>query len=77
MKRLKTLGIGTALGTTYAFFVMLIVQQAHETVSIGYIFILPLLTGAIPVLLSTKEQLKSYLVYIITPWFCYSSIRDL
>ena len=68
MKRLKTLTIGTSLGVLYAFIVMLIVQQVHQTVSIGYVFILPLILGAIPVLLSTKDQLKSYINFIITPW---------
>jgi hypothetical protein len=66
--KLKTLVVGLTAGVAYAFLVMLIVTHYHENVSIAYIFILPLLLGAIPVLFSTKEQLKSYMTYLILPW---------
>jgi hypothetical protein len=66
--RLKTLIIGLILGIIYAFLSMLIVNSFHENVSITYIFILPIILGAIPVLFSTKEQLKAYKIYIISPW---------
>ena len=68
MKRLKTLLIGIGLGVIYAFLTMLLVQYTHKTVSIGYVFALPMIMGAIPVLLATKAQLKNYLIYIIAPW---------
>ncbi|MCB0853132.1 MAG: hypothetical protein KDD63_12985 [Bacteroidetes bacterium] len=68
MKRAKTLLIGVGLGVIYAFLTMLIVQSSHKTVSIGYIFALPLILGAIPVILSTQAQLESYLIYLIVPW---------
>lgn len=66
--RLKTLLFGLTAGVVYAFLVMLLVTHSHENVSIAYIFILPLLLGAIPVLFSTKEQLQSYKAYLILPW---------
>ncbi|MBL3659096.1 SRPBCC family protein [Fulvivirga sediminis] len=68
MKKIKTLLIGIGLGVIYAFFTMLLVQSSHRTVSIGYVFALPLILGAIPVIFSTKAQLKSYLTYLIVPW---------
>jgi len=60
--------IGIGAGVAYAFVTMLIVQNSHRTVSIGYVFALPLVLGAIPVLLSTKAQLENYLINLITPW---------
>lgn len=66
--RLRTLLIGLTAGVVYAFLVMLIVTHNHDNVSIGYIFALPLILGAIPVLFSTKEQLKSYKTYLLLPW---------
>ncbi len=68
MKRIKTLLIGIGLGVIYAFITMLIVQSSHKTVSIGYVFVLPLILGALPVILSTKAQLKNYLTYLLAPW---------
>jgi hypothetical protein len=47
---------------------MLLVTQYHQNVSIGYIFVLPFILGMIPVMFSTKEQLKSYRNFIILPW---------
>jgi hypothetical protein len=47
---------------------MLIVTQIHQNVSISYIFILPIILGAIPVLFSTKEQLSAYKTYLLLPW---------
>ncbi len=66
--RLKTLLFGLTVGVVYAFLVMLLVTHYQENVSIAYIFVLPLLLGAIPVLFSTKEQLQSYKTYLILPW---------
>ena len=66
--RIKTLLFGLTAGVIYAFVVMLLVTHCHENVSISYIFVLPLLLGAIPVLFSTKEQLQSYKTYLILPW---------
>jgi hypothetical protein len=66
--RLRTLLIGLLAGVIYAFLVMLFVTHNHKNVSIAYIFVLPLILGAIPVLFSTKEQLQSYRTYLILPW---------
>ncbi len=66
--RLKTLLIGLSAGVTYAFLTMLLVTKFHENVSVSYIFILPLIMGAIPVFFSTKEQLQSYRTYLLMPW---------
>jgi hypothetical protein len=67
-KRLRTLLIGLGSGVAYAFLAMLLVQSVHKSVSLTYIFILPILLGAIPVLLSTKEELQSYKSYLLLPW---------
>ena len=66
--RLITLFIGLLGGVVYAFIVMLLITAAHRNVSITYIFSLPIILGAIPVLFSTKEQLKSYKSYLLMPW---------
>ena len=66
--RLRTLFIGLVAGVAYAFLSMLIVSNQHRNVSIAYIFVLPLILGAIPVLFSTKEQLQSYKTYLLFPW---------
>ena len=66
--RLTTLFIGLLGGVVYAFIVMLLITAAHRNVSITYIFSLPIILGAIPVLFSTKEQLKSYKSYLLMPW---------
>ncbi len=66
--RFKTLLLGLTAGVVYAFLVSILVTHFHENVSIAYIFVLPLILGAIPVLFSTKEQLKSYKLYLILPW---------
>lgn len=66
--RLKTLLIGLTAGVAYAFLSMVIIAQFHENVSVSYIFVLPIVLGAIPVLFSTKEQLKAYTSYLLWPW---------
>lgn len=66
--RLRTLLIGLTAGVVYAFLSMLIVTHFHENVSVAYIFILPIILGAIPVLFSTKEQLSAYKSYLLLPW---------
>jgi hypothetical protein len=66
--RIRTLLIGLGAGVAYAFLVMLVMMAVHRNVSIAYIFILPLILGAIPVLFSTKEQLRSYGKYLLLPW---------
>ncbi|WP_040398680.1 hypothetical protein, partial [Cesiribacter andamanensis] len=68
MKRLRTLLLGLLAGVAYALLCMLLVQWSHRTVSIGFVFALPLVMGALPVLLSTKAQLRSYLWYLLLPW---------
>jgi hypothetical protein len=66
--RFATLVIGLSTGVAYAFVVMLLITANHRNVSITYIFALPVILGAIPVLLSTKEELKSYKTYLLMPW---------
>ena len=66
-EKLKTLTIDLILGIIYAFGVMLMITYFHKNVSISYIFILPLILGATPFLLSTKEQLPSYKAYLLLP----------
>ena len=65
--RLRTFLLGLLAGVTYAFLTMLIVISADRSVSITYIFIVPLVLGTIPVLFSTKEQLKSYTTFLVLP----------
>jgi hypothetical protein len=65
--RLRTLIVGLVAGVAYAFLTMLIVSSVHANVSIAYIFVLPLVMGAIPALFSSKEQLKAYKAYLIMP----------
>jgi hypothetical protein len=67
--KLRTLLIGLIGGVAYAFVAMLIVTHFHSNVSVAYIFILPIILGAIPVLFSTKEQLSAYKTYLLLPWF--------
>jgi hypothetical protein len=76
ISRLLTLIIGVSAGIIYAFLAMLLVTASHENVSVTYIFILPIILGAIPVIFSTKEQLQSYKTYLLIPWvvvmtFCF------
>lgn len=65
--RFRTFLIGIAAGVLYAFLAMALVVKAEKAVSITYIFIVPIVLGAIPVLFSTKEQLKSYATFLILP----------
>jgi hypothetical protein len=80
--RLITLLIGLICGVAYAFLTMWIVSLQHRNVSVAFIFILPIILGAIPVLFSTKEQLKSFWKYLLLPWgivltfFYISLIRE-
>ncbi|MFD1257943.1 hypothetical protein ACFQ3S_14135 [Mucilaginibacter terrae] len=71
--RFKTLFVGLFSALIYAFITLAIVTLTEKNVSIAYIFILPLILGAIPVLFSTKEQLKSYKSYLIKPWIIIGS----
>lgn len=66
--RIRTLLIGLTAGVAYAVLVMLFVMSVRKSVSVGYIFVLPIIFGAIPVLFSTKEQLKAYKTYLLLPW---------
>lgn len=68
LSRFRTFLIGISAGVVYAFLTMLIVRYSEQNISISYIFILPLVLGAIPVFFSSKEQLKSYIIFLITPW---------
>jgi hypothetical protein len=71
--RFLTLLIGLVLGAAYAFLSMFIVTSQHSNISISYIFVLPLVLGAFPVLFSTKQQLRSYLAILLLPWICVLS----
>lgn len=66
--RLRTLLYGLSAGILYAFLCLKIVTHFHQNVSISYIFILPIVLGAIPVFFASKEQLKSYFQFILYPW---------
>lgn len=66
--RIRTLLIGLAAGVAYAFLTMLLVSASHRNVSVAFIFVLPLVMGAIPVLFSTREQLQAYKSYLLLPW---------
>ncbi|RTQ51442.1 hypothetical protein EJV47_06460 [Hymenobacter gummosus] len=66
--RPRTLLLGLAFGVAYGLFGMLLVSLTHQAVSVSYIFVLPLVLGAIPVLFSTRQQLQAYLSYLVLPW---------
>lgn len=66
--QLRILFLGLAAGVAYAFLVMLLLSYWHQNVSVSYIFIVPMMLGAIPVLFSTKEQLRAYTFYLVMPW---------
>lgn len=55
------------MGVAYAFLAMLLVRSTEKSVSVTYIFVVPLILGAIPVLFSTREQLQSYVTVLIIP----------
>ncbi|RYY13410.1 MAG: SRPBCC family protein [Cytophagaceae bacterium] len=81
--RLRTLLLGLAAGAAYGLLAMWLVNTSHRAVSVSYIFVLPLVLGAIPVLFSSREQLTNYKTYIIWPWlitltiFCLSFVAGL
>ncbi|MDO7853846.1 hypothetical protein [Hymenobacter convexus] len=60
--------IGLAAGVAYAFLAMLVVSANKKGVSLTYIYVLPLILGAIPALFSTREQLQAYKDYLLLPW---------
>jgi hypothetical protein len=66
--RLRTLLMGLAAGVAYAFLAMLVVSTNKKGVSLTYIYVLPVVLGAVPVLFSTREQLQSYKDYLLLPW---------
>lgn len=66
--RFRTLLIGIGVGVAYAFLSLFFVTAVDKNVSVAYIFVLPIILGAIPVLFSTKEQLSSYLNILLLPW---------
>jgi hypothetical protein len=65
--RLRTLLIGLTAGVAYAFFAMLMTTFLSYSISATYIFVVPITLGTIPVLFSTKEQLRSYQTYLLLP----------
>jgi hypothetical protein len=66
--RFRTLLLGLGAGVLYGLLCMWLVNSSHRAVSVSYIFVLPLVLGAIPVLCSTREQLANYLTYLLLPW---------
>ncbi|MES2389475.1 MAG: hypothetical protein V4543_15840 [Bacteroidota bacterium] len=66
--RITTLLLGLGVAVLYGILTMLIVRAADKNVSITYVFVLPVVLGAIPVLFSTKEQLSNYKTYLLFPW---------
>ena len=66
--RFRTLLLGLAAGVAYGFLCMCLVNGSHRAVSVSYIFVLPMVLGAIPVLFSTREQLANYKTYLLAPW---------
>lgn len=66
--RIKTLLIGLAISIPYGLIMMGLATLTHNTVSISYIFFLPVILGAIPVLFSRKDQLDSYINTLLVPW---------
>ncbi len=81
--RLRTLLLGLVAGAAYGLLCMWLVNSSHQAVSVSYIFVLPMVLGAIPVLFSTREQLANYKTYLLAPWlitftlFCLSWISGL
>lgn len=65
--RIRTLLLGLAASVAYCFVIMLIADRVHKNVSIAYIFMLPLVLGTIPALLSSKEQLSAYRSLLLLP----------
>ena len=47
---------------------MLVVSANKKSVSLSYIYVLPLVMGAVPALFSTREQLQAYKDYLLLPW---------
>ncbi len=70
MRRSKhtTLLLGLTAGVAYTFLTMWLVTMYEGSVSFSYIFVLPIVMGAVPVLFSTKEQLQSYTSFLLLPW---------
>lgn len=74
--RLRTslLGIIYGIGySTISFFFFLFLRRLSilnnlSLVSASFVFIFPIVIGFIPVFFSTREQLKSYISYIVKPW---------
>ena len=70
--RIKTFILGITASVAYCFIIMFMAGYIHKNVSIAYIFMMPLVLGAIPALLSTKEQLSAYKSLLLLP--CISVI---
>jgi len=81
--RFRTLLLGLAAGVAYGFLCMWLVNSSHKAVSVSYIFGLPVVLGAIPVLFSSREQLANYQFYLVAPWlitllvFCLGLVSGL
>lgn len=68
LTRRQTLLVGLSGGLAYGCLEYGLILLADRTVSIGLVFALPLILGAIPVLLSTREQLSAYWRLLFVPW---------
>lgn len=66
--RFLTLIKGLFGGLVYSMLMMALVSISHANVSISYLFVLPLIMGAIPVLFATHEELSAYKDFLLLPW---------
>ncbi|UOQ71115.1 SRPBCC family protein [Hymenobacter cellulosilyticus] len=64
----RTLLLGVAAGVVYGFLCVMLVSLTHRAVSLSFIFMVPVVLGAIPVLFSSREQLSNYFLYLAAPW---------
>lgn len=66
--RARTFLGGLLAGVAYGLLAMQLVALTHRAVSIAYLFVLPVVLGALPVVFSTRQQLRAYQRYILLPW---------
>ncbi|MBD1394333.1 hypothetical protein [Mucilaginibacter glaciei] len=69
LNRLLIFFIGLIAACAYDLMALVLIKTVNSYVSISYVFILPIILGVIPVVFTTREQLKSYYTIILLPWF--------
>jgi len=67
--RIRNLVLGLFGGILYCIAIFLIVAEIQEVVSFTYVFLLPLVAGAIPVFFTSKEQIQVFWKVLVWPWF--------